>query len=112
MPFFLAHISLTVPIKVEMTGQVNKTFLGQKILLSCSSEVFTQARLDIEPVINPPESKASVEVSVPVPESNLNCDGLILPIKPLLEQLVASEKQQWEQKLEQDIVIMFKQLGI
>jgi hypothetical protein len=106
------YLSLTVPIKVVMTGQVNKEFLGQKILLNCSSEVFTQARLDIEPVINPPESKANVEVSVPVPESNLNCDGLILPIKPLLEQLVANEKQEWQQKLEQDIVTMFKQVGI
>jgi hypothetical protein len=72
----------------------------------------TQARLDIEPVINPPRSRADVEVSVPVPESNLNCDGLILPIKPLLEQLVANKKKDWEQQLEQDIFTMFKQLGI
>jgi hypothetical protein len=95
-----------------MTGQVNKEFLGQKILLNCSSEVITQARLDIEPVINPPKSTASVEVSVPVPESNLHCDGLKLPIKPLLEQLVANKKQEWEQQLEQDIFTMFKQVGI
>ena len=106
------YLSLTVPIKIVMTGQVNRKFLGQKILLNCSSEVVTQARLDIEPVVNPPQSKASVEVSVPVPEANLNCDGLILPIKPLLEQLVASKKQQWELQLEQDILNMFKQLGI
>jgi hypothetical protein len=106
------YLSLTVPIKVVMTGQVNKEFLGQKIALNCSSEIITQARLDIEPDINPPRSKASVEVSVPVPESNLNCDGLILPIKPLLEQLVATEKRDWEQQLEKDIFTMFKQLGI
>ncbi|WP_339724462.1 hypothetical protein [uncultured Paraglaciecola sp.] len=106
------YLSLTVPIKVMMTGLVNKAFLGQKILLNCSSEFLTEARLDIQPEINPPESKAGVEVSVPVPEANLNCDGLILPIKPLLEQLVATKKQQWQQQLEKDIVTMFKQLGI
>jgi hypothetical protein len=106
------YLSLTVPIKVIMTGQVNKEFLGQKILLNCSSEFVTEARLDIEPLINPPESRANVEVTVPVPEANLNCDGLILPIKPLLEQLVATEKQQWQQQLENDISTMFKQLGI
>ena len=106
------YLSLTVPIKVVMTGQVNKEFLRQKILLNCSSEIVTQARLDIEPFINPPESRASVEVSVPVPEANLNCDGLILPIKPLLEQLVANKKQEWEQQLEQDIFTMFQQVGI
>jgi hypothetical protein len=106
------YLSLTVPIKIVMTGQVNKEFLGQKIILNCSSEIVTQARLDIEPVINPPRSRADVEVSVPVPESNLNCDGLILPIKPLLEQLVANKKKDWEQQLEQDIFTMFKQLGI
>jgi hypothetical protein len=106
------YLSLTVPIKVVMTGQVNKEFLGQKILLNCSSEVVTHARLDLEPVINPPESRAGVEVSVPVPESTLNCDGLILPIKPLLEQLVANKKHEWEQQLEQNIMTMFKRVGI
>lgn len=106
------YLSLTVPIKVVMTGQVNKEFLGQKILLNCSSEFVTEARLDVEPIINPPESRASVEVSVPVPEANLNCDGLKLPIKPLLEQLVASKKQEWQQQLEQDIIVMFRQVGI
>jgi len=58
------YLSLTLPIKVIMTGQVNKAFLGQKILLNCSSEFVTQARLDIEPIIKPPESNANVEVSV------------------------------------------------
>lgn len=106
------YLSLTVPIKVMMTGQVNQEFLGQKILLNCSSEFVTEARLDIEPTINPPESRADVEVSVPVPDANLNCDGLILAIKPLLEQLVMTKKQEWEQKLEKDIVTMFKQVGI
>jgi hypothetical protein len=106
------YLSLTVPIKVIMTGQVNKEFLGQKILLNCASEFMTEARLDIEPLINPPGSKANVEVSVPVPEANLNCDGLILPIKPLLEQLVATKKHEWQQRLEQDILVMFKQVGI
>jgi hypothetical protein len=106
------YLSLTVPIKVKMTGQVNQEFLGQKILLNCSSEFVSEARLDIEPTIKPPESRADVEVSVPVPEANLNCDGLILPIKPLLEQLVATKKHEWQQQLEKDIVTMFKQVGI
>jgi hypothetical protein len=106
------YLSLTVPIKVMMTGLVNKVFIGQKIILNCSSELVTKARLDIKPMIDPPKSKTSVEVSVPVPESNLNCDGLILPIKPLLEQFVADKKRQWEQKLEKDILTMFKQVGI
>jgi hypothetical protein len=108
----LNYLSLTVPIKIVMTGQVNKAFLGQKILLNCSSEIVTQAKLNIKPMIAPPKSKASVAVSVPVPDSNLNCDGLILSIKPLLEQLVASKKQQWEQKIEKNILTMFKQVGI
>jgi hypothetical protein len=108
----LKNLSLTVPIKIVMTGQVNKEFLGQKILLNCSSEIVTQARLDIEPVIHPPKSKAIVRVSVPIPESNLYCDGLVLSIKPLLEQLVVSKKQEWEQELEKDILTMFKQVGI
>ncbi|MDU0353544.1 hypothetical protein RS130_06010 [Paraglaciecola aquimarina] len=106
------YLSLTVPIKVVMTGQVNRQLLGQKFLLNCSSEVKTQTRIDIEPIINPPHSKANVEVSVPIPESNLNCEGLKLPIKPLLEQLVISEKKDWELQLEQDILDILQQVGI
>ena len=106
------YLSLAVPIKVLMKGHVKRTILGQKILLNCATEILTQARLDIEPVINPAKSRANVEVSVPVPNANLNCDGFSVPIKPLLEQLVVSKKQEWEQQLEQDIVTLFKQVGI
>jgi hypothetical protein len=106
------YLSLTVPVKVMTTRQVNNVFLGQKIIFNCTSELVTQARLDIKPMIDPPKSKMSDEVSVPVPRSNLNCDGLILPIKPLLEQFVADKKRQWEQKIEKNILIMFKQVGI
>jgi hypothetical protein len=95
-----------------MVGQVNKTLFGQKIVLNCSSKILSEARLDIEPMINPPTSHANIEVSVPVPESNLDCDGLNLSIKPLLEKLVADKKFEWEQKLEADVLSMFKQLGL
>jgi hypothetical protein len=75
-----------------MTGQLNKEFLGQKILLNCSSKLLTQAKLDIKPVINPPESSASVKVPVPVPKTSMNCDGLILPIKPYLSSWSLAKK--------------------
>lgn len=106
------YLSLTVPIKVLMKGKVNKKILGQKILLNCFSEVLTHARLDIEPKVQPPASKAMVEISVPIPKANLHCDGFKVPIAPLLEQLVINEKPEWEQRLEQDIVDLFKQVGI
>lgn len=106
------YLSLSVPIEVLMVGQVNQTFLGQKIILNCSSTVLTQAKLQVTPIINPPNSTANVEVLVPIPESNLNCDGLTLSIKPILEQLVANKKSQWEASLEQDIQTLFKQVGM
>jgi hypothetical protein len=93
------YLSLTVPIKIVITGQVNKECLGLKLLLNCLSEIVTNARLDIKPMIKPPES-------------NFYCDGLVMSIKPLLEQLVASKKQEWEQKLEKDILTMFKRVGV
>ncbi|WP_299080540.1 DUF4403 family protein [uncultured Paraglaciecola sp.] len=106
------YLSLTVPIKVLMRGKVNRKILGQKILLNCVSEVLTQARLDIEPIVQPPKSKAHVEISVPVPKSNMYCDGFNIPITPLLEQLVINKKPEWEQQLERDIAGLFKQVGI
>jgi hypothetical protein len=106
------YLSFTMPIKVTMVGLVNREILGQKIVLNCSSNVITSVRLDIEPLINPPKSKAKVEVSVPIPESTLNCDGLQIPIKSLLEQIIVNKKQEWEQKLERDIWGLFEQVGI
>ena len=106
------YLSLSVPIEVLMVGKVNQTFLGQKIILNCTSTVLTEAKLQVTPVINPPNSTASVDVLVPIPESNLHCDGLTLAIKPILEQLVANKKALWEDSLKQDIQILFKQVGM
>lgn len=105
-------LNLTVPIEVLMVGQVNREFLGQKIRLNCTSSIQTAAKLQVKPFINPPLSKVKVEVSVPIPASNLNCDGLILPIQGVLEQLVANKKLEWENQLEQEILLLFKQVGI
>ena len=108
----LNYLSLTLPIEVVMKGRVNKKLLGQKILINCASTFTTNARLDIEPLITPPKSTANVEISVPIPESFLLCDGLTLPIQPLLQQVVVSEKAEWEQKLQGDIFQLFQQVGI
>ncbi|MFT2090206.1 hypothetical protein [Paraglaciecola sp. 2405UD69-4] len=105
-------IRLTLPIEVIMQGEVNKDFLGQKVLLNCKSNFKTDTFLDVTLLLNPPSSTANVQISVPIPEVFLFCDGLKLPIQPFLQQLVAEKKAEWEQKIRSEIQVLLKQGGI
>lgn len=106
------YLSLTLPIEVVIKGQVNRSFLGSQIIMNCSSTVLTETRLDVEPIIKAQQSHAKVEISVPVPPSQLNCEGFKVSITPLLQAIVAKEKQKWQGQLEQDIQGIFKKLGL
>lgn len=106
------YLSLTLPIEVVIKGQVNKSFLGSKIIMNCSSTVLTETRLDVEPIIKAQQSHAKVEISVPVPPAQLHCEGFNVNITPLLQAIVAKEKQKWQLQLEQDIQGIFRQVGL
>jgi hypothetical protein len=105
-------LSLTVPLEVNISGQVNQEFLGAKVKVNCTSNILTESRIDVEPLIKSKNSRANVEISVPVPQSFLNCDGLKVNITPLLQAIVAKEKQKWQQQFEQELLRLFKDLSL
>ena len=105
-------LRLTLPIEVVLNSKVNRNILGATIALDCNSSFSTVGRLYIEPLIKPTDSRAEVNIAVPVPESFLNCDGFKLPMKSLLEKLISENKSKWENDLEDEIYKLFQQMGI
>lgn len=105
-------LRLTIPLEVVLNGKIKKNIFGAKITIGCNSIINTNGKLEIEPIITIPNSKAEVNIIIPVPESYLDCDGFKIPIKPLLDQLVSENKSKWESDLEADIYDIFQKLGI
>ena len=106
------HLNLSLPIEVIVNGKIKQNLLGAAITIGCDSKIVTDGHLEIEPQLNSAGSKAKVSIFIPIPDANLNCDGLKVPIRPLLEQLVLDNKRDWEKDLESGISELFQQVGI
>jgi len=106
------QLNLSLPIEVIVNGKIKQNLLGAKIIIDCNSRVTTVGKLNIKPELKTSGSNAKVSIFVPVAETQLNCDGLMIPIKPLLEKLISGNKSTWEYDLESDIYELFQQVGI
>lgn len=105
-------VNLTLPLELIVNGKINQNLLGAKININCNSRVTTDGKLNIVPKLKTKGSNAKVTIFVPVPESHLNCDGLMIPIKPLLEKFITDNKSKWENDIASDIYALFQQVGL
>ena len=105
-------INLTFPVKAKIDGKIKKNIFGTKITIDCKSKFVTEANLKITPTIKAKNSTSKVAISISIPPTNLNCDGLNIPIKPVLETLIQDEKPAWEKDLEVNINKLFNQAGM
>jgi hypothetical protein len=107
-----SQLVLSFPVNVSMNGKVDQTIFGKTIVVNCENSFVTHGRIVIEPLFDSQPSTANVDIQVPVPETDLNCEGLSVAVQPLLEQLVAEKKVEWEHEMEAEMNKLFKQLGI
>lgn len=105
-------INLAFPVQAKIDGKIKQVLFGTNIDIDCKSMFVTKANIKITPTIKATNSKSKVTVSMNVPLTNLNCDGLSIPIKPVLEALIQDQKKAWEQDLESNINNLFNQAGI
>ena len=105
-------INLSFPVKAKIEGEIKKTLFGTKIAIDCKSEFISEANIKITPIIKATNSKSKVILSINIPPTNLDCDGLNIPIKPVLEALIEDKKKTWELDLESNINNLFIQAGI
>lgn len=106
------RLNLSFPIEGVVKGAVNQIILGMAMTLFCDSKILTDARVDIIPLISATGVTAKVSMVIPVPSADLNCEGLRIPVKPMLEQLITDNKRRWESDLETDFNQLFQELGI
>ena len=55
---------------------------------------------------------SELDMQIPIPETELDCQGLKLPIKPALEQLIAKEKPTWEADASVELNKRLAELGL
>ena len=101
-----------LPLQVIISGKIQKDLFGTAIMIGCNSQFYTHGTVNITPEIKPVNSQADVLIDIPIPNPQLNCDGLIFPIKEPLEQLIAEEKVNWQQDIRMEIGKLFQQAGM
>jgi hypothetical protein len=106
------QINLSFPVKAKIDGQIKQNILGSKITLGCKSEFVTEAKIKVTPTIKPKNSNSKVTILVNIPPTNLKCEGLTLPIKPILETLIKDKINTWEEDLESNINNLLYQANI
>lgn len=90
-----SNIKTQLPLLIRLDGRVKQKLFGQEIDIRCQTEFESSSELVFTPLF---EETLSSELSIelPIPETELDCQGLRLPIKSTLEQLIAKEKPNWE----------------
>lgn len=90
---------LNQPIRVEFVAHISQNILGASLEFQCATEFASQSVWRITP--NLEQGTAAIAVTMPIPETELNCDGLKLPITTVLQQWFQREKNTWQQQAEQ-----------
>lgn len=114
-PTFLSskkHINLSFPVEANIESKINKIIFGTNINIDCKNKFVTEANIKITPTLKANQSTSVVKISVNIPPTNLNCDGLKMPIKPALDALIQTQTKSWEQDIESTINQLFLQVGI
>ncbi len=104
-------ITAHLPLKVRLSGKVKQKLFGQEIDIACETEFETPSEIVFKPLFA--ESLSSeLEMLIPIPQTELNCQGLKLPIKSALEQLIAKEKPNWEAEATVELNKRLAELGL
>ena len=106
------QLSVKLPLQITINGIFKQNLFGNKVSIGCNSQFLTDGIVDITPQIKPTNSEINASIDIPIPNPQLNCNGLKIPIKQALEQLIAEKKQGWENRMETEISKLFTQVGI
>ncbi|TCS42363.1 DUF4403 family protein [Reinekea marinisedimentorum] len=106
------QLKLSFPIEAHITGKVEQQLFGNTLVVNCNNSFATDSHIDITPTLSNESSTVKVSMLVPIPETYLNCDGLRVPMKAMLEKLIAEKKAEWEAELETELNGLFKEMEI
>jgi len=101
-------INAILPVKVNLHARINKDLGVTKISINCIAEFVTDGDLSIIPDRKSKYMKTDAIVNIVVPNVDMNCDGLKIPISVQLRSLVAQNKVKWEQNIKNKYLYMWK----
>ena len=93
-------LKAVLPVKVNLWARIEKDIGIAKISVNCLSVFFAKGKISLLPDKNTNYKKADAKVDVIIPDVNMNCDGLIIPISNALRKLVSDNKFKWESELQ------------
>ena len=100
-------MTVSMPLRAEMEG--NAGLLNSPII--CRANFKTMARVDVLPDYSAGAIRAKSKVTLPIPKVVADCGVIEFPVDAFLEQLVSSNKAQWEMDIDKALNAERKKLA-
>lgn len=95
------NIHVKMPLKVQIAGDMANDLLQLKF--KCNTSFDTVGEIVFAPTKPGLVNTLASTVTLPIPPTIADCDGMKFPIDEYLKTLVAQNKKQWELKLDEEI---------
>lgn len=92
-------IKATLPIRVDLNAKINKQIGYMNLTVGCKSRFYTNGKLELTPLLDKGYKEANATINITLPEVNMDCEGLKIPITPHLNQLIKGNKIKWEKDI-------------
>lgn len=96
-----ANIHVKIPLEVLIVGRVSNDLL--QIKLSCNSSFTSIGEITLTPQKPGVVTSLTSSITLPVPPTTADCDGMQFPIDDYLKSVIAQNKKQWELKLDAEL---------
>jgi hypothetical protein len=93
------NLLLALPINVHLVGKMRQTIGPLDVDLKCDAKFNTNAGILLIPTLQQNMIRSNSKVTIPVPPVNANCDGLILPVAPLLQAIIDEQAKSLEKRI-------------
>lgn len=94
-------VQISLPVRVNIEGVVASELL--QIKTRCRSSFQTPAQVKLTRAPASSEYRVISDVTVSIPPTQADCNGVTLPIDGVLRALVATQEIQWEKKIDSEI---------
>ena len=101
-PNFLStnkSINANLPIRVDIRAKIDKSISFLKLNVGCKSRFYTNGKLELIPRLEKGYKEADATINIILPEVNMDCEGLKIPIKIHLNQIIKQNKKKWENEI-------------
>lgn len=103
-------IETTVALKFEFAGRVRQDLLFTEVDINCTTEFNTQGSVALDFHFRDGAPTVVSSIELPIPEADVDCGAMSLPVQGVLEELVARNKPDWEEQLDAAVRERLEQL--